>query len=142
MHLYELFKGFCSTGPKVRTGALDKRYGKSYTSIYFQTSCLPCFNELHELFSVDGKKQVPSNIGDLLTIEGLAYWIADDGGWIKSKGHVILSTNSFTLAEVELLVSVLNTKFDLKTHITKQICGYQIVIPSYSIPGSISSCNA
>jgi len=80
-----------------------------------------------------GKKILPLNIGELLTPIGIAYWIADDGCWIKSKRHVVLSTNSFTFKEVELLIDILNSKFNLKAYIQKQICGYVIIIPSYSV---------
>jgi hypothetical protein len=32
LHLYELFKFYCSSGPKIRIGTIDKRTGKSYSS--------------------------------------------------------------------------------------------------------------
>ena len=41
---------------------------------------LPCFNYLWELFYKDRVKIVPMNIGELLTLIGLAYWIMVDGG--------------------------------------------------------------
>jgi len=40
---------------------------------------LPCFNDLHNLFYPEGKKVVPSIIGDILTSKGLAYFLMDDG---------------------------------------------------------------
>jgi len=39
----------------------------------------PLFHTLREGEQVK-KKKVPSNIGDLLTAIGLAFWIMDDGG--------------------------------------------------------------
>ncbi len=132
-HLYELFKIYCHNAPNTTNMAPHKRTGKTYSRVRFLTYSLPCFNELYDLFYPEGKKIVPLNIGELLTPIGIAYWIADDGCWIKSKRHVVLSTNSYTFEEVELLIDVLNSKFNLKAYIQKQICGYQIIIPSYSV---------
>ena len=56
---------------------------------------------------------VPLNIGDLLTPLGLCYWLADDGGFCKSTHRVTIATHSFTLAEVKLLINVLENKFGL-----------------------------
>nr|QWC53733.1 LAGLIDADG homing endonuclease [Rhizoctonia solani] len=132
-HLYELFKIYCYNAPNTTSMAPDKRTGEVYSRVRFHTYSLPCFNHLYDLFYPEGKKIVPLNIGELLTPIGIAYWIADDGCWIKSKRHVVLSTNSFTIKEVELLIEVLNNKFNLKSYICKQISGYQIIIPSYSV---------
>jgi len=69
--------------------------------------------------NVDGKrvKTIGKNYLDLLTHTSLLFWYLDDGTVDKSyKGHVgtiELSTNSFTLKEVETMVSVLRKKFSL-----------------------------
>ena len=42
MHLYEIFSGYCSSGPKFTNAAPDKRTGIVYTGIYFNTYSLPC----------------------------------------------------------------------------------------------------
>ena len=59
--------------------------------------------------------------------------ICDDGSWNKTNKYVVLSTNSFTLEEVNLLVDVLNDKFNLKCYKNRQGSAYRIIIPSYSI---------
>jgi hypothetical protein len=105
-----------------------------YSAISFFTYSLPCFNELHELFSVDGKKVIPNNIGDLLTPLGLAYWICDDGGFNKVYRSLILSTQSFSLVEVNLLINVLNSKWNLDCTINKKGPHFVIRIPSKSLP--------
>lgn len=46
-----------------------------------------------------------------------------------------LSTDCFKLEEVEFLIEVLNTKFNLKCYKCKAGNGYKVIIPSYSIPG-------
>ena len=61
-------------------------------------------------------------MGDLLTPLGLCYWIGVDGGFCKTTQRITLATHSFTLAEVELLISVLVNKFGLKCTLDKQKC--------------------
>ena len=110
-----LFKDYCPNAPVITNRAPDSRTGNIYNSIYFYSYSLPCVNEFYSLFYVAGKKVIPSNIAELLTPLGLAYWICDDGGWQRNGVHI--NTNSFTLAEVELLAKVLNEKFGLKCSI-------------------------
>ena len=132
--LYNLFSNYCSSAPKIVESLPDIRTDKIYSSILFTTYTLPCFNELYIIFYLKGKKVIPSNIGDLLTALSLAYWIADDGSWNKIGRYVTLSVNSFTIEEVELLIAVLNSKFNLRCYKVKSGKGYKIVIPSYSVP--------
>jgi len=56
-------------------------------------------------------KIIPSNISEYLTEVSLAFWIMDFGGK-TTYGDLLLHTNSYTLEEVELLVSVLNQKLN------------------------------
>ena len=76
---------------------------------------------------------IPLNIGDLLTPLGLCYWIADDGGFCKTTHRITLATHSFTLTEVELLINVLENKFDLKCALDKQNAGFRIRISAKSL---------
>jgi hypothetical protein len=86
-HVLELFKPYLSKEFKLKTRSfVDKRTNNSYSSVNFATLSLPCFNYYKNLFyNSDGLKIVPSNIQDLLTPRGLAYWIMDDGS-IQNKG--------------------------------------------------------
>ena len=96
---------------------------------------MPCFNELYESFYPEGKKIVPLNIAELLTLLGLAYWISDDGYFHKRDQVVILCTESFTLEEVTLLANTLNAKWDLECYINKtNNGGGRIIIPANSVP--------
>ena len=81
-HLYELFKDYCLSEPKISKD----------NSIRFHTRSLQCFNEFYDLFYFEGKKAVPLNIGELLTSVGLAYWIQDDGTYSQKNGTVTLCT--------------------------------------------------
>jgi len=133
LHLYDLFKSFCPQAPKAYTRLPDKRTGKIYSRILFYTYSLPCFTEIFCLFYPDVKKIVPSNIGELLTPLSLAYWICDDGTFPKDRG-VVLCTNSFSKDEVNLLVSALTDKFNLKCTVNKNRGNYVIRISSKSLP--------
>jgi hypothetical protein len=134
IHLYDLFQIYCGMAPKTISRSPDKRTGISYSSIYFRTYALPCFNELHNLFYVNGVKIVPSNIFELLTVEGLCYWICDDGSFCKRYRIITLATQSFTLSEVELLIKVLTDKFGLKCTINKSGNAFKIRISAESLP--------
>jgi hypothetical protein len=143
LYLYEIFKNYCPSAPVIAKSLPHYKTGKIYSSILFATYTLPCFNELYNLFYISGdpaslgapksRKVVPSTIKDLLTPLSLSYWIADDGCWNKVNKHVVLCTDSFTLEEVELLIEVLNKKFNLKCYKCKKGNGYSIIIPAYSV---------
>ena len=109
-HVLELFKPYLSKEFKLKTRSfVDKRTNNSYSSVNFATLSLPCFNYYKNLFyNSDGASQkiVPSNIQDLLTPRGLAYWIMVDGS-IQNKG-LHLNTYGFTNQEI------LNLKYSLE----------------------------
>jgi LAGLIDADG DNA endonuclease family len=55
-HLYDLFKDYCKTEPKITERKPDTHSGKVYTRVRFNTRCLPCFKDLYSLFYPEGKK--------------------------------------------------------------------------------------
>jgi hypothetical protein len=118
-YLYSLFEPFVGTEPTSTNRKPDKRTGFKYDSLIFKTLAFPCFNEFHELFYPDGVKIIPSNISEYLTEFSLAFWIMDYGGK-NTYGDLLLHTNSNTLEEVELLVSVLNQKFHLVCKVSQR----------------------
>ena len=86
------------------------------------------------MFYPNGKKIIPLNIEEYLTEISLAFWIMDDGGK-NTHGDLILHTNSYTLKEVELLISVLNNKFNLSSKIYKRRTNqWAIRIPKKELP--------
>ena len=110
-HVLELFKPYLSKDFKLKTKSfVDKRTNNSYSSVNFATLSLPCFNYYKNLFyNSDNLKIVPSNIQELLTPKGLAYWIMDDGS-IQNKG-LHLNTYGFSKEEVEILKTTLENLF-------------------------------
>lgn len=132
-HLYELFKSYCPSAPKITSRLPDKRTGEIYTRVCFYTYALPCLNSLHNLFYPEGKKVVPSNIEDLLTPKGLAYLIQDDGGFHKHSGSVVINTNSFQESDVDLLISILTNKFELGCRKDNSGNGFRIYVRKSSV---------
>lgn len=57
-------------------------------------------------------KCVPDNISELLSPEGLAYWIIGHGS--KQNKGLHLSIYNFTSIECELLIKALSSKWELK----------------------------
>jgi|GEM_PF-1319808 len=131
LHLYDLFKDYCGTGPLNSALKPDKRTGKVYTSIRFSTYSLPCFNYYHDLFYVNGVKRIPLSIGDLLTPVSLAYWAMDDG--CKKNTGFTFCTDSYTFEETEFLCDVLRTKFGLICSSHKNRKTFRIFISSKSM---------
>lgn len=73
LSIYEALKSLTKAGPGVVTRKADKRTGLVYLSIAFKTRALSILNPYYDLFYVDNKKQVPSNIQEYLTPAVLAY---------------------------------------------------------------------
>jgi hypothetical protein len=120
-HLNELFEAFV-VQPLFLGSNLDPRTKKTYTWCHLHTLYFSCFAHYRTLFyNEKGVKIIPANIGELLTPVGLAYWFSDDGYFHKASGGLYLSTNSFSLAEVELLVEVLKKNFDFVLKFSKSM---------------------
>ena len=92
----------------------DKISNKKYSSVQFATLSLPCFNYYKDLFyNSNYLKIVPSNIQNLLSPRGLAYWIMDDGS-LQNKG-LHLNTYGFTPQDIFLLKTTLENMFGENT---------------------------
>lgn len=132
-HLYSLFNEYCGSKP-INLSRFDSRpnRAKFHNAIKFQTLNLPCFNKYKELFyNTEGIKIIPSNLKDLLTERGLAYWIMDDG--YKYTQGLYISTDSYTFEETEFLCDILRTKFGLECNPHKYRETYRIYISSKSM---------
>lgn len=101
---------------------------------------LPCFNAIYSLFyTIVGTntsglsiyhKVVPTNIYDLLTPAGLAYWIMGDGS--KQNNGITLSIYGFTTAECDLLIDALTQKFGVNCSVHQALQGPRIYIDAAS----------
>ena len=111
-HILELFKPYLSKDFKLKERSFtDNRTNINYSSVQFATLSLPCFNYYKDIFyNSDNLKIVPSNIENLLSPRGLAYWIMDDGS-LQNKG-LHLNTYAFTNNEVLILKKTLENLFE------------------------------
>lgn len=109
-HLYDIFKDFVRTPPKER---LQQRLTTSaYKSTwYFSTISHSEFDDFYNLYYPNGKKIIPSCLNQLLTPCGIAYWFMDDG--TNNKSYYAFATASFSVEEHNLLLDILQTKFNL-----------------------------
>jgi len=113
LHLFSEFEILSRYKTPKLTTRFDKRYNKNYESLGFSLKSSESLFNFAELFlDKDNKKIVPLSIGELLTPRALAYWICDDGQ-TYTRGGFGLCTDNFTKEEVLLLITVLETKFQL-----------------------------
>ena len=131
-HLYDLFKDYCKTEPKIYS-RFDKRTNKTYSRVKFSMLTSPLFNYYHDLFYLNGNKIIPANLGELLTARSLAYWAMDDGN--KTGTGFRLNTQSFTKDENLFLIKILKDNFNLDCTLNihnKDL--YRIYITTKSMP--------
>lgn len=113
-HCFTLFKNYIRPGRQINS-YMNKRKGKLHEILSFETCAifkeyLPLFYRYEENTN-KRIKIIPENIGEMLTLRSLAYWIMDDGGY--KSGRVTLSTHSFTLQENIFLATIIENKFSL-----------------------------
>lgn len=115
-------RGYCTaSGPREYKTILKNVSGKSkmYFGYEFDTFTFSNLNWLYDLFYINRRKIILPELMKYLTPISLAYLIMDDGGWVSGSKSVRISTNNFTLKEVELLVQMFKTKFGLDCTIQK-----------------------
>ena len=130
-HVLELFKPYLSEDFILKEKFFKNKITNiKYSSVNFATLSLPCFNDYKNLFySSKNIKIVPSNIKNLLTPIGLAYWIMDDGS-LQNKG-LHLNTYGFNTEDILNLKKTLENMFgenSLKCSIHKHKSGERIYI--------------
>jgi hypothetical protein len=126
IHKFLSSRGYCN--PKIpEVFEVVEKNGKTYSKLYFRTWYLQSFKELHELFYRPATendrqlgrgneryiKRVPTNISDFINPMALAFWIMDDGSYVKDR----VSTDGFTFEEATLLQQALLQKLELKCNL-------------------------
>lgn len=139
-HKYEVMQSYCGSPPVLST-VVDTRTNKKYSRYTFQTLVADEFRYYGKLFYTKQDdqswvKRVPPNIASLLTPQALAYWYMDDGAlkWRGRSNAVRLCTDSFTTNDVNLLKSVLETKFSLRVSLQKKDSIQRLCILEESYP--------
>ena len=120
LSVFMLLSHYCKSYP---TFGLAKLKGKYYPFIQFSSRSLYCFTELfNDFYSINlgkFKKGVPSDIYNMLTIQGLSHWISGDGSFVKG-GGLYLNKQSFTIQDNVKLINVLIIKFNCECTIHLQ----------------------
>jgi len=107
--------------------------GNSHQYLRFRTIANAGLMAIFEAFySPAWGKILPINISDLLTPRALAFWIMDDGGAHVS--GMTLHCNNFTEVEVDILIKLLLTKFDLVANKWEKGDRHIIYITAGSMP--------
>ena len=132
-HLYDIFKDHVKTSPQLKVVKYETQdrkkkclVRKETTNIRFATISSSIFTFFGKQFYKENKKIIPKLLNRWLTPRALAYWYMDNGSMksIQSKG-VLLNTQSFSHAEVQLLCNVLTKKFNLSLTSLKGCKGCQ-----------------
>lgn len=137
--VFGLFAVYTAKDAPVMYERVDSRTGKTHVSYYFSTITDAIFYPYAAMFytRVPGTRRVlkvlPSNIAELLTPRALAFWIMDDGQYVR-RGGVTLCTDNFTLAEVNTLKQVLETKYGLICTLHNKKGNKRIYISGKSLP--------
>lgn len=114
--LYDELQNLCNSEPKQRA---------DNSQWYFSTKHLERLTLWYRLF-YSPNKQIPRNIGDLLTSpKTLAVWYMDDGSldW-RPKDHYAftLNTDCFSLKDVYLLREMLRRNFGINASVNNTLC--------------------
>lgn len=124
---YQMLVSVAASPPR-QIAVYDKRFGKTYHHVRFDTKSIPEFAWYAQQFYTHGKKQVPSSIDELLTTPlAFAVWYMDDGHRRKDCKALRLNTHAFTCDELERLVSVLKTNLNVQARLHR-VVGTQWVI--------------
>lgn len=98
MWLYEIFKDFVNTPPKIR------KSGKNREAMRFTTLSFQCFNHFFDRFYSHSCKVIPNDL--VLDDVSLAVWIMDDGS--KDRDSIYLNTQQFNLEHQDTLIKALS----------------------------------
>ena len=121
----KVYKPICSNTPPHPWP--NPKTGKPVTQYHFASRALASLSEIHfQWYNWSNGlnkfiKIVPLNIAELLTPIGLAHWLMGDGYWDNTSKTVCICTDNFTLSEVELLIKVLETKFNLLASVQRRV---------------------
>lgn len=94
----------------------NRKRGKLFYAIEFQTRQLNCINEIYSIFySENNKKSIKFELYEYLDYIAIAHWIMCDGS--KRNKGITLCTDSFSFKEVVILMNILIIKYNIKSSI-------------------------
>jgi len=140
--LWDIFNEIGIVGAAPRTyNYFDKHTGNTYTIHSFDTYALSQLGVLRsEWYTLeDGKsvKHLPFDIGVRLTPVAIAFWLAGEGHYVKDQGVDRISTDSFSIDEVQYLQAILLERYNISSTLSSAGAGkeqYRIRIAKASMP--------
>ncbi len=121
--LYQKFKNFISTQPKLR------KTNGNRIAYRFTTKSLPQFTQYYEIFFKERRKSIPTSFN--LKPLTLAIWYMDDGS--RCDSDIYINTQQFLKEEQENLIDLLYKYFSIKTTLNKDKQYWRIRIRKESI---------
>jgi hypothetical protein len=115
LHCYNKMHNFFNKPFDRERKLLYKGSVRHYKTSILQSKRLDVFTDMYNDWYKD-IKSLPGDLFEYFTAETLAYWYMDDG-YIHFKTRSIdicFCTNGFSEKDVDTLVSILNSKFDLQ----------------------------
>lgn len=129
--LYEEFKSVALKPYKLLFQ--DKRNGQTYIHWRFATYSLPILNSWKELFYIEKRKVINSQIIEQITPLSLAVWYMDDGFRRTDCRGLYLCTSGYSMEEQYLLQECLSRKFDIQTSLHFAAKNVRIYISSSQV---------
>lgn len=121
---------------------VDRRTGKTYSSLSFLTKSLPMLTEFYHLFYHNKVKIIPRDLS-LLTPLPLAHLIMQDGSRGTSpllgtkrvpRGRgLYICTDGFTLADVKRLAGYLTERYEIRCSVHKSNGNHRVYILAKSV---------
>ncbi len=144
-HKYEILKPLCRSAPfygetvDARTGTKSKRW--SFNSVI--QDLLKYYGDMFYTFDPNTQrmvKDVPLEIGKLLTPRALAYLYMDDGAlkWLGHSNAMRICTESFSEEGVNRLIKAIKDNYGIETNTVasrrsdRSLIGFRIFIPERS----------
>lgn len=108
----DLFQGRVTHLDRVHPGS-----GKTYSYIRSQSNAAPYLGKLRQTFYAEGRKQIPTNIEELLSSLVLAVWYMDDGYYYKRDNCAYLYVCQVKKVEAIRIQEALSRKLGLSTRL-------------------------
>lgn len=124
-HLYEIFKIYVKTPPK-----LSFSYNK-YSRWTFNTTVQSIWLEFSDMFYTKKYKKIMPNIiylNKYLTPITIAYWFMDNGSLKSNCLSYYLCTDGYKLNELKLIGIIFKDKYDINISYHKKGLNYRIYI--------------
>jgi len=99
---------YCSSIPRLE---FTKLKNKKYGLLILETRSYLIFNQLYDLFIIEGKKGIKEELYHYLSPISLAYWIMCDG--LSNQYGLTLCTDNFTVKDTITLINILKLRFNL-----------------------------